>query len=153
MLGAEVKTQIKTVKKYIQATEESFRRLAKVVTPSSRHERLLAESRIVLAELEDLRKMCSIRFSGPHDLEIRSIVKAQEFVKRRSIFLGTPVNLSPAAVADILDLNELGLDVTFQDKEGAVRKALRRFREKPDYERSMNEIVDVLPNWTLPNPS
>jgi hypothetical protein len=153
--GAEVSRQIKGVKKYIEGMEESVRRFGSWDLRSYPYEQLIAESRGALATLQNIKTVSSKYFGGPADRETRNIVEAQEFVKRRSSFLGSPVTLNTVAIADILELNELGLDApglknTSQDLEGWVRKSLLRFRKKPEYQEYMSAMGESIRDWTLP---
>lgn len=152
-VGPLVDRQIKTVKKFLEATEESTRRLANQGFYVDCYEGLLAHSRSALAILENIKTVTAKHFNGPSDREIRSMIQAQEFVKRRSAFLGSRATLTVAAIADILELNEVGQNKDSQVDEGSIGRALRRFRAKPGYQEYMDAMGELLRDWTLQLPS
>ena len=153
-LRIEMSRQIRTLKKCIVALQNSTSKLEGWSLQFDGYGRLIHELGLTVEMLEKIKAVSSKYFGGPNDRDVRSVVEAQEYVRRRTSFPGTRHNLSPTAVADIFDLNERGLErPSSEDSVGRIQKALLRFRKGSDYQRYMDAMEELIPDSNVPLPS
>jgi len=85
--------------------------------------------------------------------DVKGMIRAQEYVKRRATYLGIPgrVRLTPDAIADIYELaprtnNGNGGSVTAEN----IRKAIAYYRKKPENAYFVQNIEFYLEDWRKP---